>query len=144
MKPGRVCIMLAGRQAGKKCVIVKHYDEGNKKERRFPHALVAGIERAPKKITKKMGKKRVTKRSKVKPFVKYVNYNHILPTRYLISSEIKLEGVTDERMKKPEDRNTLRKEIKKTFEERYLTPPSATAKGDKSSHVAFFFKKLRF
>jgi large subunit ribosomal protein L27e len=73
--------MLSGRYAGKKAVIVKHYDEGNKKERKFPHALVAGVAKPPMSIKKRMGKKRVAKRSKIRPFVKYVNYNHLLPTR---------------------------------------------------------------
>jgi hypothetical protein len=47
-------------------------------------------------------------------------------------------------MKKGEDRKALKKEIKKSFEERYQTPPSTAAKQDKQSHVSFFFKKLRF
>lgn len=39
-------------------------------ERPYPHAIVAGIERYPRKVTKGMGKKRIEKRSKVKPFIK--------------------------------------------------------------------------
>ena len=34
------------------------------------HALVAGIDRYPRKVTKKMSKKKIQKRSKVKPFLK--------------------------------------------------------------------------
>lgn len=30
-----------------------------------------------------MGKKKVAKRSKVKPFIKVINYNHMMPTRYV-------------------------------------------------------------
>ena len=44
MKAGRVVILLAGRRAGKKAVIVKQFDEG-KKGKAFPHALVAGVSR---------------------------------------------------------------------------------------------------
>ena len=73
--------MLSGRFAGKKAVIVKHYDEGNKKDRKFPHALVAGVARTPLRITKRQSKKRQAKRTKIRPFVKYVNYNHLVPTR---------------------------------------------------------------
>ena len=63
----------------------------------------------------------------------------------MIASEIKLDNVTDERMKKGDERKNLKKEIKKAFEERYQAPPQAAAKGtDKQSHVSFFFKKLRF
>jgi large subunit ribosomal protein L27e len=43
---------------------------------------VAGIDRYPRKVIKAMGKKKVEKRSKVKPFIKTLNYNHIFPTRY--------------------------------------------------------------
>ena len=81
MKAGRIVILLAGRRAGKKAVIVKQFDEG-KKGKTFSHALVAGVERPPLKVTKKMSKKKIERRSKCKPFVKVVNYNHILPTRF--------------------------------------------------------------
>ena len=47
LKPGRVVIVLSGRYAGKKGVIVKCSEEGTK-ERKFGHALVAGIERYPR------------------------------------------------------------------------------------------------
>ena len=40
--------------------------------------------RYPLKVTKKMGKKKMAKRSKVKPFVKVCNFNHMMPTRYSI------------------------------------------------------------
>lgn len=62
MKSGRVVILLAGRRAGKKAVIVKTFDDG-KKGKAFPHALVAGIEKAPMKVTKKMSKAKIQKRS---------------------------------------------------------------------------------
>ena len=80
LKSGKVVILLQGRYAGKKAVIVKNFDEGTQ-ARPYPHAIVAGIERYPLKINKSMGAKRIAKRSKVKPFVKAVNYNHIMPTR---------------------------------------------------------------
>lgn len=80
IKSGRVVLVLNGRYAGRKAVIVKNYDEGNS-EKPYGHALVAGIDRYPLKVNKKMGKKRISKRCKIKPFVKVVNYNHIMPTR---------------------------------------------------------------
>jgi len=61
--------VLHGRQAGKKVVVIKQLDEGTK-ERPYPHAIVAGIERYPRKPTKRMGKKLLARRSKVKPFIK--------------------------------------------------------------------------
>lgn len=66
--------MLQGRQAGKKVVVIKQLDEGTK-ERPYPHAIVAGIERYPRKVTKRMGKKKVSQRSKVKPFIRVSNFS---------------------------------------------------------------------
>ncbi|CAI4927432.1 CFC_HP_G0048020.mRNA.1.CDS.1 [Saccharomyces cerevisiae] len=71
-------VVVRGRYAGKKVVIVKPHDEGSKSHP-FGHALVAGIERYPLKVTKKHGAKKVAKRTKIKPFIKVVNYNHLLP-----------------------------------------------------------------
>lgn len=61
--------MLQGRHAGKKVVVIKQLDDGTK-ERRYPHAIVAGIERYPRKVTKRMGAKTLAKRKKIKPFIK--------------------------------------------------------------------------
>eukprot|EP01048_Picozoa_sp_COSAG05_P008021 COSAG05_NODE_591_length_8495_cov_3436.543116_6_plen_85_part_00 len=36
------------------------------------------------KITKGMEKKKLEKRSKLKPFLKIVNYNHVMPTRCVV------------------------------------------------------------
>jgi hypothetical protein len=58
------------------------HDEGTK-DRPYGYAVVAGIERYPLKVTRSMGKKKVAKRSKVKPFIKVINYNHMMPTRYV-------------------------------------------------------------
>jgi large subunit ribosomal protein L27e len=123
MKPGRVVILLAGRRAGKKAVIVKQFDEG-KKGKNFAHALVAGVERAPLKVTKRMSKKKQDRRSKLKPFVKYVNYNHILPTRFQVTGEFANAGaelksvVTEDKMANKETRKKLKKEVKAIFTQR--------------------------
>ena len=81
MKSGKVVLLLGGRFSGRKAVIVKNYDDGSQ-EKPYGHALVAGIERYPLKVTKTMGKKRTAKRSRIKTFVKICNYNHLMPTRY--------------------------------------------------------------
>lgn len=101
-KSGKVVIVLSGRFAGRKAVVVRASDEGND-SKKFGHAIgrfinyksifcmhilrtvpvstVAGIDRYPRKIVKAMGQKKVEKRSKIKPFVKVLNFNHIMPTR---------------------------------------------------------------
>jgi large subunit ribosomal protein L27e len=39
MKPGRVVILLAGRHAGKKAIIVKQNDDGKKVHRRIAYSV---------------------------------------------------------------------------------------------------------
>ena len=148
MKAGRVVILLAGRRAGKKAVIVKAYDEGNKKSgKQFPHALVAGVEKAPLKVHKRMKKEKVEKRSRVKPFIKYVNYNHLIPTRFMVGGEFttgdkELKHVaTEDKMLKADSRQAVKDELKKLFTDRYNQPDPES---EKQPNVDFFFKKLRF
>ena len=146
MKAGRVVILLAGRRAGKKAVIVKQFDEG-KKGKAFPHALVAGVERAPLKVTKRMSKLKVKRRSTLKPFAKIVNYNHILPTRFQVTGEFANAGkelktvVSEDRLSNKETRKALKNEIKGIFTDRYNKPDN---NNEKQPAVDFFFKKLRF
>ena len=81
IKPGKVVIVLSGRFAGHKAVVVRNFDEGTT-SRPYPHAIVAGIDREPLKITRAMTRRKIAKRSKVKPFVKAINYSHFMPTRF--------------------------------------------------------------
>merc|ERR1711916_356460 len=81
LKPGKVVILLAGRYAGRKAVIVRTSDEGTG-SRRYGHAVVAGIDRYPLQVTRNMGRKKQAKRSKIKPFIKVVNFTHLMPTCY--------------------------------------------------------------
>jgi large subunit ribosomal protein L27e len=69
MKAGKVVIMLGGRYAGRKAIIVKNNDEGTT-DRPYAHALVAGMEKYPRKVTRKMSKKRIGIKSRVRPFLK--------------------------------------------------------------------------
>eukprot|EP00356_Strombidium_inclinatum_P002740 CAMPEP_0170479108 /NCGR_PEP_ID=MMETSP0208-20121228/450_1 /TAXON_ID=197538 /ORGANISM="Strombidium inclinatum, Strain S3" /LENGTH=146 /DNA_ID=CAMNT_0010751451 /DNA_START=109 /DNA_END=549 /DNA_ORIENTATION=- len=146
MKAGRVVILLAGRRAGKKAVIVKTYDDG-KKGKQFAHALVAGVEKSPLKVTKSMSKKKVERRSKVTPFVKSVNYNHILPTRFMVTGEFAKDGselksiIAEDKLATKESRKSLKREVRSIFNDRYNHPDSSK---EKQPAVDFFFKKLMF
>ncbi|KDO18908.1 hypothetical protein SPRG_15807 [Saprolegnia parasitica CBS 223.65] len=141
VKNGKVVVLLNGRYAGRKAIVVKTYDEGHG-DRKFGHAIVAGIDRYPRKITRSMGKKKVAKRSKVKPFVKAVNYSDSVTSRYV--ADIDLKKVLDEEvMATPEARIESRKTIKKVFEDRYLNQAACKSE-KKAAGVSFFFKKLRF
>jgi large subunit ribosomal protein L27e len=75
--------------------------------------------RYPLKVNKSMGPKRIAKRSKVKPFIKVVNYAHLLPTRYALELESLKGSVTAETFKEPTQREDAKKAIKKHLEERY-------------------------
>eukprot|EP00026_Physarum_polycephalum_P021345 Phypoly_transcript_24541.p1 GENE.Phypoly_transcript_24541~~Phypoly_transcript_24541.p1 ORF type:complete len:159 (+),score=10.87 Phypoly_transcript_24541:32-508(+) len=84
LKPGKIVIVLKGRYAGRKAVIVKSNEEGTK-NRPFPHAIVAGINVYPRKVTRAHSKKKVAQRSRVKCFVKHFNFTHLMPTRTIVS-----------------------------------------------------------
>jgi Ribosomal protein L14E/L6E/L27E len=46
IKTGRVVVLLKGRHAGKKAVVVKTFDEGSK-SKPFGHCLIAGVAKVP-------------------------------------------------------------------------------------------------
>jgi len=116
LKAGKVVLLLNGRQAGKKAVIVKSFDEGTP-DRPYGHALVAGIMKYPLKVTKNMSEKKIAKRSRIKPFLKCVNYNHVMPTRYALDVELK-SIVTGDVVSgaNPTTRQNARKDVKKIFD----------------------------
>ncbi|KAL9657436.1 hypothetical protein ABK040_016705 [Willaertia magna] len=132
LKPGKIVIVLQGKYAGKKAVIVKNNDEGTT-DKPYPHAVLVGINRAPKPVTKKMPIEKIQKRSKITTFIKSVNYAHLMPTRHTLDLDFK--GVLD---KVPEDatqKKEAKVQIKKKFEARYL-------KGGKA--LKEFFYPLQF
>jgi large subunit ribosomal protein L27e len=88
-------------------------------DRKFGHALVVGIERNPKKVTKSMSTKKFDRKSRLKPFVKFVNYNHVLPTRFVIKDDLEFKNiVTEEKMANPESRKAIKAELKKQLQAR--------------------------
>lgn len=145
IKPGRIVILLTGRFAGKKAVIVKCYDDGSK-ERKFPHCLVAGIEKPPLFVTKKMHEEKQKRRMRVKPFVRFVNYQHMMPTRYVVPGDFDLKTlVTEENMTDLVKRKNVKKELRNYLTEKY-TKQAALKTGERagSVHTKFLFTKLRF
>ena len=66
-----------------------------------------------------MNQKKIQKRTSLKPFVKFVNYNHLLPTRYMVQSEIDLKGlVSEDKMSNPDTKKAMKKEVRKYLQER--------------------------
>lgn len=101
-------------------VIVQPVDAGSKSHP-FSYAIVAGIERYPLKVTRGMGKKLVDRRSRIKPFIKVVNYNHLMPTRYTLELEGLKGTVTNDTFKEVSQREDAKKTIKKALEDRYTS-----------------------
>ena len=135
-------IVLAGRHAGKKAVVVKTFDDGNT-DRRFSHCLIAGLARNPRKVTKAMSTEKVEKRIKtMKPFVKYVNVRHIFPTRYVVDLDLK-KAVDEAELVDPERKVEVKKNLKKILYDRYLNQKEVTSE-KKAQGSSYFFQKLRF
>ncbi|KAM5580212.1 large ribosomal subunit protein eL27 [Rosa sericea] len=131
LKPNKAVILLQGRYAGRKGVIVKAFDDGTR-DRAYGHCLVAGIKKYPSKVIRKDSAKKTAKKSRVKPFVKLVNYQHLMPTRYTLDVDLK-EVVTPDVLSSKDKKVTALKETKKRFEERFKTGKNR-----------WFFTKLRF
>merc|ERR1711939_532913 len=138
---------------GRKGVIVKVHEDSNA-DRKFPHALVAGIDRYPRKVHKAMSKKKFEKKTKIKPFCKYVNLNHLMPTRHILSTEIELDGFNKKVeevskrgeknvLSKPDQRVAFKKNLKSLFEQKYKSL-DLNSNDEKALKMKFFFKKLRF
>ena len=98
-----------------------------------------------------MGKAKRDKRSKIKPFLKRINYNHIMPTRYQVT-DIDLKGIniSDVGSEDVEKKKANLKQLKTVFETRYLdqSKPKTGKKDSKASRsetgAAYLFAKLRF
>ncbi|KAK6911163.1 Ribosomal protein L27e [Dillenia turbinata] len=119
LKPNKAVIVLQGRFAGRKAVIVRNFDEGTR-ERPYGHCLVAGISKYPKKVIRKDSAKKTAKKSRVKAFIKVVNYNHIMPTRYTLDVDLK-DSVTSDVFQSRDKKVTAAKAVKAKFEERFKT-----------------------
>ena len=101
-KPGKVVVVLNGRYAGRKGIIVKsNYDSG--RDRKYPHCMVVGLSKGPRKPTKKNLAKlqeRIKKLETSKDdndrlntlktfgvFIKTYNMTHLLATRYQVKED---------------------------------------------------------
>lgn len=128
---GKVVILTTGRHAGKKAVIVKNYDDGHG-SRTYGHALVCGLSKEPRRVTKKQTKVKQARRSSLKTFTKVVNYQHMMPTRYTLDADLK-NVITSDSLENSTKRTEANKEAKAILEEKF-----------KSGKNRWFFTKLRF
>eukprot|EP00917_Polyrhabdina_sp_WS-2016_P012511 GHVP01027477.1.p1 GENE.GHVP01027477.1~~GHVP01027477.1.p1 ORF type:complete len:148 (-),score=12.28 GHVP01027477.1:17-460(-) len=139
IKTGRVCVVLRGRFAGKKAVVINPSDSGAKLQ--FPFALCAGIAKAPKKVTRGMSKKHFEKRTQVKAFCKCFNVSHLMPTQYSLSDTLDVKSLVPAR---PDDQNVkdykklLTKNLSEFFREKFIASEGQT------QDLTFFRRRLRF
>ncbi|TQD76633.1 hypothetical protein C1H46_037823 [Malus baccata] len=96
------------------------------------HCLVAGIKKYPSKVIRKDSAKKTAKKYRVKAFIKLVNYQHQMPTRYTLDVDLK-DVVNVESLQTKDKKVTALKEVKKRFEERFKTRKNR-----------WFFTKLKF
>ena len=84
----------------------------------------------------------------MKPFIKYVNYTHCMPTRYSIPSDMEPKALLSEvQMESADGRIEARRALAGTFKERFLAPvnsPSSDKSGSGKSAINFLKTKLRF
>jgi len=102
-KPGKIVVVLNGRFAGRKGIIVKSNYE-SVKDRKYPHCMVVGLSHGPRKPTRKNIAKLQAKINKLESqentvdrikqlksfgvFIKNYNMSHLLATRYTLKDEL--------------------------------------------------------
>merc|ERR1712000_686425 len=69
----------------------------------------------------------------IKPFIKVINYNHLMPTRYTLELEGLKGTISADTFKEVSQREDAKKTVKKVLEERYT-----------SGKNRWFFTPLRF
>ena len=133
---GRFVILLQGRHAGQKAVVLQAYPEPTE-ERKYPHAVVLGIEQAPRKVTKEMSQEQLVKRTQVKCFVKTVNFNHFVVTRHVLKDDDFFQKV------KPAD---VIKAIGDAAEKKAVLDSASKVLRQKylNNKYPWFFKKLQY
>lgn len=89
------------------------------------------MQRYPLAVKRDMSKRTISKRTRVKSFVKVVNVSHVMPTRFTM--DIDLRGVVNSHSLQPQKRVGARKQVRKQFEDRFRAGKSQ-----------WFFSKLRF
>ena len=105
-KPGKVLVVMNGKKKGCKGIIAKtNYD--NAKDRKYPHCIVVGLSKGPRKPTKRNIAKLQAKINKYESskdsadkiaalksfgvFIKTYNMSHLLATRYTVKEDF---GIT--------------------------------------------------
>ncbi|XP_054405653.1 large ribosomal subunit protein eL27-like [Pongo abelii] len=133
MKPGKVVLVLASTiLAEHKAVIIKNITDGTS-DCPYIQALMVGIDRYPHKVTAAMGKKKITRRSKIESFVKVYNYNHLTTTAYSADIPLHKTVIHKDVFRDPALKHKAQWEAKVKLKERHKTGKNKQ-----------FFQKLQF
>jgi large subunit ribosomal protein L27e len=139
-------LILKGRFSGSKAFVLSK--EGKIQSKKFDHLLLIGMKKYPLNISRKMSIYRISKRCSMKIFVKIINTEHVLPTRYTIDLEQfyseslknKIRDFIDYEKKKNYDLKLIKKErtdfctlFKNILLDKFY-----------SGKYSWFFKKLKF
>ncbi|KAH9779857.1 60S ribosomal protein L27-3 [Citrus sinensis] len=119
LKPNKAVVLLQGRYAGRKAVIIRSFDDGTR-DRPYGHCLVAGVAKYPVKVVRKDSAKKTAKKSRVKAFIKLVNQSHLMPTRYTLDVDLK-DVINPDVLQTKDKKVTAAKETKRRLEERFKT-----------------------
>nr|UXY87484.1 60S ribosomal protein L27 [Cryptomonas sp.] len=140
-KQGRIVLVLNGRFSGCKAAVIGNGQDP--KRQGFDSVYLIGIQEPPRKIVKKMNKKMIMQKSKIKVFLKNLNKNHLLPTRYTMDlgeeNNNKIKNITNQYIQEKNFDNNQRiinkyqkSLIKNLFLDKFL-----------SGKNKWFFSKLR-
>ena len=133
---GTVCIILQGRYAGKKGVVVQRQQVDNKHER----VVIAGIEKI-RKSAFKSGK------SPLKTFLKLYNQSHLMPTRHTIKDVARIGYPNAKHTEVSYVRNYVEKKGFKSSTEKAKALEEANkalTKLSQTNREHWLFKKLEF
>ena len=145
-KPGKVVLVLNGRYAGNKGIIIKSNYE-SVRDRKYPHCTVVGLAKGPRKPTKrniaklqarlKALESQKDQNDKIKSlksfgvFIKTYNMSHLLATRYSVKEDF---GIS----KSLEKLDNLEKKVK---EDKALLANKEKAKKDENQKELEELKK---
>ena len=125
-KPGKVVVVLNGRYAGRKGIIIKSNYE-SVRDRKYPHCMVVGLSKGPRKPTKrnlaklqdkikklessKDSNEKITALKSFGVFIKTYNMTHLLATRYQVKEDFginkTLEKLDNLEKKVKEDKDAI-------------------------------------
>eukprot|EP00827_Trimyema_finlayi_P006153 TRINITY_DN678_c0_g1_i3.p1 TRINITY_DN678_c0_g1~~TRINITY_DN678_c0_g1_i3.p1 ORF type:complete len:164 (-),score=30.69 TRINITY_DN678_c0_g1_i3:181-672(-) len=110
----------------------------------MPQLLV--FQNAQEKSINQCLQKKIEKNISMGVFIKYININHLMPTRYQITGQIDFKTIVQEDKLETniDDKIKIKSELAKTLKQKYKEMPAIKGPQDKANHLHFFYKKLRF